>query len=228
MTTTEATPLQRRVEQLRSTLLKQEPESLAIRTKTAFHPPDEGEAKFVFPYWNDEVILPIADYIARDPDTGTPLNILDQAMIAYYFHETKGPTDPRGWISFSELPDGQFYATAYRGYTSDKIRGHFQRNYEDFDQTAKHIGGQPVPFASCAYRVQILPQVAALVACWKGDSELPPSYQVLFQDNVPDHLPTDACAILGSMITSKLIKARNRLAAAKPGGGKENSQGQRV
>jgi hypothetical protein len=44
-----------------------------------------------------------------------------------------------------------------------------------------------------------------LAVYWKGDDEFPPSYKILFEDIADEHLPTDACAILGSMLTGKLI-----------------------
>ncbi len=39
---------------------------------------------------------------------------------------------------------------------------------------------------------------------WMGDDEFPPSYKILFEDTTDYHLPTDACAILASMLTGKL------------------------
>lgn len=204
-------PLHKRVEQLRTALKGREPEQLALQTKTTYQSAEDGQGQFRFPYWEEEVFLPTRDYVARYQATQEALRIIDQAMIIYYFHDSKGSGAPQGWISFSELPDGQFYSSAFQGYTSKKILQHFKRDYASFHQAARNIGGEKIPFASIAYRFQILPQIAALVACWKGDTDIPPSYQILFQDTVQYHLPTDGCAILGSMITSKLIKEKEHL-----------------
>lgn len=218
--------LERRVEQLRTSLSAEEPESLARRTMTSLQVSTAGDVQFSFPYWRRKVVLPIKDYIARDPSSNTSLPMIDQAMIAYYFHDSQGSGPPQGWISFSELPDGQFYASAYQGYTAKKIRQHFSRKYSMFDQAARYIGGEPVSFASGAFRLQILPKVSALMAYWKGDADIPPSYQILFEDTVPYHIPTDACAILGSMITAKLIKAKEQAVSFSSGKSSKRPQGQ--
>jgi len=205
-------PLSRKTQNLRVKLSRRSPQKLARQTGTNYLESDPARGHFHFAYWGNQVILSRTDFVARDRDTQQALGILDQAMIAYYFHDSRNSGPGQSWISFSELPDGQFYTSAFQGYTSQKIQAAFQNQYETFDQAARDIGGQAVDFASRAYRLQILPRAAALIACWKGDQELPPSYRILFQDSVIHHLPTDACAILGSMITSKLIASRKRIA----------------
>jgi hypothetical protein len=214
-------PLTKRVDQLRAALKEREPDQLALQTNTTFYLTEEGQGQFHFPYWEEEVILPTQDYVARYQATQEALWIIDQAMILYYFHDSQGSDASQGWISFSELPDGQFYASAFQGYTSKKILQGFERDYAAFHQAARNIGGEDIPFASIAYRVQILPQVAVLIACWKGDTDIAPSYQILFQDIVKYHLPTDGCAILGSMITSRLLKEKEHLA---PDGSQQKSK----
>jgi hypothetical protein len=49
--------------------------------------------------------------------------------------------------------------------------------------------------------------MSLLVVFWAGDDELPPAYQVLFDASASHHLPTDACAIAGSMLVRQLIAA---------------------
>ncbi len=210
--TEDTSPLSRKTQSLREKLYQRSPQDLARQTGTSYHEPDPTQGQFHFAYWGNEVILSRADFVARDRETRKPLGILDQAMIAYYFHDSQHSPPGQSWISFSELPDGQFYTSAFQSYTSHKIQAAFQDQYATFDQAARDIDGQALDFASRAYRLQILPRVAALLACWKGDEELPPSYRILFQESIIYHLPTDACAILGSMITSKIIASRERMA----------------
>lgn len=208
-------PLNRKTHQLREKLSHRSPQDLARHTGTTYLEPGPDKGQFQFSYWGKEIILPRADFVARERETRDPLGLLDQAMIAYYFHDSRRSTPGQGWISFSELPDGQFYNAAFQGYTSRKIQSAFQNQYAAYDRSARDIGGQKVDFASRAFRLQILPRAAALIACWEGDKELPPSYRILFQESIIHHLPTDACAILGSMITSKLIASRDQMVPSK-------------
>lgn len=199
-------PLARRVEELQGELRTRDPGQLAAQTGTAFHQEPGGEIYFQFPYWQEDIIYSVPEFLACRLQEGDPLMVLDQAMIAYYFHHSQGSPPSQGWIAFSELPDGQFYSQAFQGYTAQKIGSTLGSDYQSFEENCLAQGGEPVQFASLAFRFQVLPQVSVLAACWKGDEDFSPSYQILFNDTASCHLPTDACAILGSMLTGKLLR----------------------
>ena len=201
-------PLERRADELRSELLNKEPEQLAAATETELK--GTGADRFFrFPFWGRPVDLACRDYIARDQESQTVLPPIHQAMILYYFYSSRGSSQPGKWISFSELADGQFYNAAFQGYTSKALLQHFGDNYEAFNQANHDLCGEKTSFGDGAYRYQILPKVALLLVHWKGDDEFPPSYKILFEDVVDYHLPTDACAILASMLTGKLTADRS-------------------
>jgi len=197
-------PLERRRDELRKDLIHREVEQLAELTGTKLRTED-GESVFEFLYWGKPVQLSSRDYLARDPESQHPLPPIHQAMILYYFHSSKGSPATGNWISFSELEDGQFYNSAFQGYTANKLTQYFQSDYDKFETRNKDQCGERVNFGDGAFRYQILPQLAILVVYWKGDDEFPPSYKILFEDIADYHLPTDGCAILGSMLVGKLM-----------------------
>lgn len=210
-------PLAIRVQQLREELRTKDPAQMAAQTGTCLKHGPEGGGYYQFAYWDDQIIYPVGEYLACRPEENEPLHVLDQAMIAYYFCESAGSPAPGGWISFSELPDGQFYHKAFQGYTARKLQSSFGTRYEHFRTRCEDQGGAPVEFASLAYQFQVMPRVSILAACWEGDQDFPPSYQILFNDTISCHLPTDACAILGSMLTRKLLTpAQDESRARKP------------
>jgi hypothetical protein len=51
----------------------------------------------------------------------------------------------------------------------------------------------------------MLPRVSLLTVYWQGDEDFPSSAQILFGVEVKHYLPTDACAIAGSMLTRQLV-----------------------
>lgn len=201
-------PLERRADELRADLLGREPAQLAAATETELKGTDP-DSFFSFPFWGKPVDLSCQDYIARDQESQGILPPIHQAMILYYFYSSRGSSQPGKWISFSELADGQFYNAAFQGYTSKKLLQHFGDDYEAFHQANHELCGEKTSFGDGAYRYQILPKVALLLVYWQGDEEFPPSYKILFEDIVDYHLPTDACAILASMLTGKLIENRS-------------------
>ena len=69
------------------------------------------------------------------------------------------------------------------------------------------LGGRQETLGDAAFAFQALPRVRLLAVGWQGDEDFPPSYRVLFDGNSHHHLSTDACAILGSTLTRRLMRA---------------------
>ena len=197
-------PLERRADELREDLFQRDVNQLAELTGSLLRK-DEGDNIFEFHYWGKPVVFSSSDFLARDPESQRPLPPIHQAMILYYFHSSKGSPATGNWISFSELSDGQFYNSAFQGYTAQKLTQYFQMDYDKFEARNEDLCGVRIDFGDGAFRYQILPQIAVLVVYWKGDEEFPPSYKILFEDIADYHLPTDGCAILGSMLVGKLM-----------------------
>ena len=144
--------------------------------------------------------------------TGEPLDVMTQAFLAYYFHTADGTQVSEQWIAFSGLPDGQFYASAFQGYTGNELAKVFGNDLEMFTNAADNLGGRPYKLGDAAFIFQALPLVPILAVGWQGDEDFAPSYRLLFDKNINHHLPTDACAILGSTLTRRLIKTQEKLA----------------
>jgi len=198
------TPLERRADELRVKVLDVDPKKLAEFTGAKLQD-NNGEYEFEFPFWGNPVVLSSKDYIARDKESNQLLPAIHQAMILYYFVTSKRSSPAGKWVSFSELSDAQFYNAAFQGYTSKKLVQFFQNDIQGFIDRCLEMNGEKTSFGGGAFRFQILPRVALLAVYWEGDDEFPSSYKVLFEDIVDKHLPTDGCAILGSMLTGKLI-----------------------
>ena len=197
-------PLERRANELREDLFQRDVNQLAELTGTSLRK-EAGNNVFEFQYWGKPVVFSSSDFLATDPESQQPLPPIHQAMIMYYFHSSKGSPPTGNWISFSELSDGQFYNSAFQGYTAQKLTRYFQMDYDKFEARNEDQCGIRIDFGDGAFRYQILPQIAILVVYWKGDEEFPPSYKILFEDIADYHLPTDGCAILGSMLVGKLM-----------------------
>lgn len=196
-------PLLERVSALRADLTQRRPADLAERTGADF---EDGE--FHLTYFGVSVIVAHPDFVARDARTLALLMPLDQAMLAYYFHTSDGFAASGQWIAFSELPNGRFYAQAFQGYSGQVLLREFGGDSALFEPAAKKVGGERLPFADLSFVFQALPQLPLLVACWLGDEDFPASYRILFDASASHHLITDGCAILGSMLTRKLVAGK--------------------
>lgn len=168
----------------------------------------QENGRFHLHLWGQAITITPPDLLACDA-TGQELDTFSQALLAYYLHTTNGAPLAGEWIAFTELPDAQFYTTAFQSYTGNELARAFGNDVERLAETAVAMGGWAVQFADRAFAFQVLPHVAVMVACWLGDEDFPPSYRILFDANTRHHLPTDACAIIGSTLTRWLLKGYN-------------------
>jgi len=216
------THLEQRTAELHEALRLHDPHLLARRTGTTYVPADESpnghrQGSFHLRYWDRPLVLTYPEFVTRDGRTGERLGSLDQAMLAYYFALSDGTPEAGDWIAFSDLPDGRFYTQAFQGYTGDELAKVMANDESGFIATAAALGGEELPSGSLgdrAFTFRALPYVSLLAVCWLGDEDFPPSYRLLFDSAVKHHLSTDACAILGSGLTRRLLKAYSRLAAS--------------
>jgi hypothetical protein len=203
--------LAHRVDELKKSLGSLNPLYLADRIGATYEASESG-GRFQLAYWGRTVALTYPEFDCNDSESGKTLSLMDQAMLAYYLSTSDGTPLTGRWISFSELPDGTFYSQAFQGYTGGELAKIFADDIQAFLSAAASItGAMPVSGDTPGDRAlacQVLPNVRMLAACWLGDEDFPSSYRILFDAAAGRHLTTDAYAILGSMLTRRIIGAR--------------------
>lgn len=195
-----------RIHQLRAELQEADPNILSHRTGIPYNEHQENKGKYIFRVWNQKVTLNYPEMKAKDFHTQEEVNIAAQAMIMYYFKTADGSPLSNKWIAFSELPEGRFYNQAFQGYTGKKLFQFFKDDKDTFLTASKKIGGMKHSLGDAAYALNILPRVPILTVMWQGDEDFASSYKLLFDASVSHYLPTDVCAIAGSMLTHKYIE----------------------
>ncbi|MDT8306700.1 MAG: DUF3786 domain-containing protein [Anaerolineae bacterium] len=196
-----APPLWQRLQELRTLLRQADPGRLAERTGASL-----AEDSLYLLVWEQPVAVDLCDFVARRPDTGLELDPLLQVLLAYYLYTADGTLPAGTWISFTELPDGLFYAQAFQSYTGHRLSVTFGNDVQTFTTAALAAGGKSVSFGDRAFAFSLLPWVSLLVVCWQGDEDFPASYRILFDANAGHHLTTDACAVLGAVLTRRLLR----------------------
>ncbi len=194
-----------RINELRDHLRDANPDTLSSRTGIRFDRHDAG-GEFRFQFWQQTLCLNFPDLELSQIGLEKPPNHLIQALVFYYFNTADGQPLSYRWIAFSELPNGMFYNQAFQGYTGQMLSKVFQNDLSRFSARAEELGGKTESFGDVAFRFQILPRLPLLVAGWQGDEDFPPSFKILFDASISHYLPTDACAIAGSMLTGMLLK----------------------
>ena len=197
-----------RVDELRSTLRLQDPELVAVRSAVSYLTLGPERGKLHVPLWGTTYVLSFPELIVYD-NHDLPLSEFQQAMFLYYLLTADGTRLTGKWVSFADLPDGRMYNAAFQGYSGNEIVKTFGFDLDGFKSACIEIDGEPVDIGSASFVFQALPRVPLMLTYWLGDEDFPSSCKVLFDESAGHYLPIDACAILGSMLTSRVIRAKN-------------------
>jgi hypothetical protein len=200
-------PLAQRVAEIGVELRGRDTAVLSHNTGALYTATGPGQGEFRLPFWGRDVILTWPDFVGQDGQSGEALPVFHMAVLAYYFLLAQDTPLTGKWIAFTELPDGQFYTQAFQGYTGQELIKTFGNDIAAFARAAEQLGGRRESLGDAAFSFRVLPKVGLLVVGWLGDEDFLPSYRVLFDEGNGRHLSTDACAILGSTLTRRLIKA---------------------
>lgn len=205
--------LQTRVEQLKLIIRESGDSRMTASQCGMEYSENAGTTYFSFSLFNSQVKINYPELIIRDVCSGENLSTAQQALVCYYMTTTI--TSPEAlnsedkWISFADLPDGRFYNQAFQSYTGNKLASKVEANLQKFSSVAYQMNGENLDYGDVAYRFLALPKVPVAVVYWAGDEDFSPSCKILFDATARFYLPTDACAILGSMITQIILKKIN-------------------
>lgn len=200
--------LESRVDELRGRLSLVLPTLLAGRTGAAYIELEQGRGEFHFTFLGASIVLTHPDFHAIVASTDAHLPAFKQALLLYYFSQSDGTPPAENWISFADLPEGRVYSTAFQGYTGDELAKTFRMDMDAFCAACQNAGGSPVSFGDAAYRFSAFPRMNLLVVYHLGDEDFPSTCKLLFDASASHYLPAEACAILGSMLIQKILRAR--------------------
>jgi len=198
--------LAKRIFELRDKLFKLPPSEIAQKTNAEYF---DVENILTLSFWDSELRISLPDYLVSD-SSGKVLPSYIQTFALYYLYMADGSPLTGNWVSFAELPNGRIYNQAFQGYTGNELVKKFDINVDGYKWACETIGGKPVNEGGDAYLFWAFPRVPIVVNYWVGDDEFPSSCKLLFDESVSHYLPTDVCAVLGSNLTRKIVKASNQ------------------
>ena len=197
-----------RLDELRAALQQVPANLLADRTGASYQAFGPGRGEFRLSLFDSPVLVTYPALVGIDPKKDSELPLSFQAVLAYYFHTSDGTALTGQWVSFADLPDGRMYNRAFQGYSGDELVKAYGLVLDDFIFACEKLGGVSTPSGDAGYIIYALPRLPILVNYWCGDEDFPSACKLLFDSSISHYLPTDVCAILGSMLAQKLIKKR--------------------
>jgi len=125
----------------------------------------------------------------------------------HYLVTAKG-TPPTGRpVTFRELPEGNVYFPTFNQRAVRPVMDRFSKDPDQLLKAAAAMAGRRVEQGDLAVTIDALPRVPVTFVVWRGDEELPPQGNILFDANVTDYLPTEDITVLCETIAWRLVRS---------------------
>jgi len=165
-----------------------------------------GPHEIVIDYLNQpyHIMIPEGKIVLEDSGTETPLR--DKIMILHYFTGAKGTPATGKSIAYKQLQGGVSYFPAFSQRAIGPLVKNFGRGPELLRKAAAKLGGCEADYGDLSVTINAFDQVPITLVLWKGDEEVAPNGNILFDANISDYLSTEDVTVLSETIVWKLVK----------------------
>lgn len=165
-----------------------------------------GHNEIVIDYLNQpyHIILPECKVLSENSDEETPLK--DKILILHYFTGAKGTVATGDLIAFKQLSGGVSYFPAFSQRAMGPLVRSFGSNPELLEKAAAKLGGREAGYGDASVTVSAFNRVPVTLVLWRGDEDVAPNGNILFDANVSDYLPTEDVTVLCETIIRRLVK----------------------
>jgi hypothetical protein len=150
------------------------------------------------------ITLPDVEISLEDSKVEVPLK--DKILILHYFTEAKGTPATGKLITYKQLPGGVSYFPAFSQRAIAPLVNHFGKNPELLIKAAAKLGDRGADYGDVSVNVNAFDHVPITLVLWRGDEELAPNGNILFDANISDYLSTEDITVLTETIIWKLVK----------------------
>lgn len=185
-------------------LQQEDPKILADRSRAVYEV-RQDVAGLVLPYFGRPhwISWPAVAVTCLEGEGEVPIQ--EQILMLHYLENTKGDPLTGQSIDFRQVPSGQFYHSAFVGRAKVPLLKVFGRELALYRQVAQQLGGELAPMGDIAATYLALPLVPITHVIWQGDDEFEPECNILFDQSIARHLPTEDIAAISGMSVYRLM-----------------------
>lgn len=124
-------------------------------------------------------------------------------------HYTQGNPTPATdkLVKYKDIPGGNAYEGAFIHRAIEPIAEVFGQTPEALLKAAELLGGKPLKHGDASFVVEALKGIPLTYILWKAD-EFPAQVNILYDESASNYLPTEDLAVLGELVTIRLLQAR--------------------
>jgi hypothetical protein len=134
-------------------------------------------------------------------------SLREKLLMLHYLITAKGTSPTGRWITFRELPEGNVYFPTFNQRAVRPVLDRFSKAPEELIKAAATMGGRKVEQGDVAVSIDAFPRVPVTFVIWRGDAELPPQGNIVFDANIADYLPTEDITVLCETIAWRLVRS---------------------
>jgi hypothetical protein len=183
---------------------KQDPRRAAVLSGAAYQ--KEAEAVLLhFKFIDQEVRVTWPAGLILGPDTVKELTLPEQVLILHYLLKAPGAPLAGQWITFREIPSGEFYYSAFVKRAKEPLVKTFGHRPQLLKELGQRRGGLPREEGDVCICFQAFPKIPVCLILWAGDDEFPPDGNVLFDASIAQYLIAEDVAVLSGLVVYPLI-----------------------
>jgi len=157
-------------------------------------------------YLNQSYHITIGDCRIQLEEGGAEAPLRDKILILHYFTRAKGTPATGKSIAYKQLLGGVSYFCAFSQRAIAPLVKNFGKSPELLMKAAANLGGHEANHGDVSITVCAFPRVPVTLVLWRGDEEVPPNGNILFDASIPDYLSTEDVTVLCETIIWRLVR----------------------
>lgn len=183
-----------------------DPVAVAARADAGLARGAAGEVVVELPFFGTSYAVPHPS--GAVVGNGRPAGPSTEILLLHYLLTADGTLPSGEWVSFHELPSALIYQSAFAGRSLAPLGRAFGGDAVAFDAAARACGGEPMRLGDASFWFRALPRVSLAAVLWLGEEDMPGAVNILFDSSAGHCLPTEDLAVVGGMLSGKLLRAR--------------------
>jgi hypothetical protein len=178
---------------------------IMARDSGAVYQVEPGGAVLVLPFINREIKITWPGGEVITPEGTRELSLQEQGLIMHYLTQASGAPLTKTWITFREIPSGEFYYSAFAKRAKDPLVQTFGKNPGLLLELGTTMGGIKGEEGDASLCFQVFPLIPVCLILWAEDDEFPPDGNLLFDASISKYLSAEDIAVLSGMVVYPLI-----------------------
>jgi hypothetical protein len=183
---------------------KKDPRIMALNSGADYQPNPQG-GSFQFSFINRSVSVSWPEGRITVSEGEKELSLQEQGLIMHYLIGASGAPLTGDWITFREIPSGEFYYSAFVQRAKEPLVKAFGHRPQLLLELGTRIGGAQSNQGHASLLLQVLPGIPVCLILWAGDEEFPPEGNILFDASISQYLSAEDIAVLSGAVVYPLI-----------------------